>query len=108
MLDFNGIDDHVNLGTVLLKPSSEITAEAWIYVSALGGMPTFLGNTQASGHALSMQAGDLKGLVRRKGTYAVVSTPAATTLFQSFFVEAVKIKRGTTGSPFLLQSIGLN
>ena len=78
VLDFDGVDDYVNLGTLSLKPTTGLTAEVWIYMATWGGAPTFLGNTQAAGYALYMQAGDLRGLVRRNGTYAIVSTPAAT------------------------------
>ncbi|MCU0359772.1 MAG: gliding motility-associated C-terminal domain-containing protein [Bacteroidia bacterium] len=77
VLDFDGVDDYVNLGTTALKPTAGITAEAWINMSVWGGNPTFLGNTQASGYALYIQAGDLRGIVRRNGTYAIVSVPVA-------------------------------
>ncbi len=77
VLDFDGVDDYVNLGTTALKPTTGLTAEAWIYMGTWGGAPTFLGNTQASGYALYIQGSDLRGIVRRNGTYAVVSVPVA-------------------------------
>ncbi|MBL7900445.1 MAG: gliding motility-associated C-terminal domain-containing protein [Bacteroidia bacterium] len=75
VLDFDGTNDYVNLGTIALKPTTGLTAEAWINMSTWGGSPTFLGNTQASGYALYIQAGDLRGIVRRNGTYGIVSVP---------------------------------
>lgn len=74
VLHFDGSDDYVSLGTLALKPTTGLTAEAWINPASWTSTCTMLGNTQASGYAIWMSGGTLYGYVYRNGTYAIVST----------------------------------
>ena len=75
-LDFDGVDDYVDLGSTALKPLSALTAEVWAYQSSWPGTTvTILGNTEASGYAISTTGTNLSASVRRNGSFGVVSIP---------------------------------
>ncbi len=77
-LNFDGVSDYVDLGTSsVLKPTTELTVELWAQKDNWNQSSTMIGNTQSSGYAIYNNATDLIGLVRRNGSYAVVSYPTA-------------------------------
>lgn len=79
-LDFDGADDYVDLGSgSAFKPTSALTAEAWVYSSTWPSTDqTILGNTENAGYGIfTRTTGYLEGLVRRNSTWGQVNTPLA-------------------------------
>lgn len=74
VLTFDGTNDYVTLGASgTLKPTSNVTVEAWVYMNSWTGAPTFVGNTQGSGYAIYQASNNkVRFIARRNGTYGLV------------------------------------
>jgi len=79
-LDFDGVNDYVDLGsTANLKPTAALTAEAWVNSNWPSTDQTIFGNTENAGYGLfTRTTGVLEGLVRRNSTWASVTVSLST------------------------------
>jgi Concanavalin A-like lectin/glucanases superfamily/Secretion system C-terminal sorting domain len=79
---FNGTGNHINLGSSnTLRPTTALTVSAWFTLENTAGSlagRNILSCTEASGYALGYEktANNLQVLVRRNGSYAIVTTSA--------------------------------
>ncbi len=74
-LDFDGIDDYVNLGSnSLIRPTNALTVEVWLYQANWAAVlnKTIIGNTEAGGYSIEFDLGNLlSSWLFRGGSYGI-------------------------------------
>jgi len=75
-LSFDGNNDFISLGnSSLLKPTSALTIESWLYLNSWNqaGTQTIISTYDTAGYSLVVQNGQLIGSLYRNGTTATVT-----------------------------------
>jgi len=71
-LSFDGIDDYVDLGSVYFKPTDALSLELWLFCDWASSNGVVIGNTEASGYAITFENNKLRLYICTETGYQIL------------------------------------